>query len=189
MDRRRFDDMTRVLGGRIGRRAALRGLAAALLGGAVAVPAVAQAANRSRTCRWAGQACLQHGQCCSQQCDTARTTPRARRNRCVCPEGLATCGGHCVGVDSDTTHCGGCFQRCGRGADVCVNGQCQCGDGEICDGPLVDRCIDGACVCGKGGDACDADRADQCANGFCRCGDGPPCDDDRSCVDGTCFAT
>ena len=120
MDGQRFDQMARWVERTVSRRSALAGM----LGLAAAGLTVsgADAAVR-RTCRPLAAGCLRNAQCCSGLCDTRRTTPRNRRNRCVCPDGLVSCGTTCADLMSDDDNCGACGNAC---AGTCVSGICTC---------------------------------------------------------------
>lgn len=143
MDGKRFDDISRLLGARTGRRAAIGGLVAALLGSATRSGADAALPQRA-TCRPLTASCLRNAQCCSGACDTRRTAPRKQRNRCICPGGQTNCGGSCVDTTSSMTRCGACDTACDtERADACVSGVCTCGGDPACTG--TDLCVDGIC--------------------------------------------
>ena len=125
MDGSRFDDMTRRLSGTASRRRAI-GLLAGALGGALVVgDAAAGLGHRRGVCRPIGAGCTRGAQCCSEQCATSRALPRRHRNRCACPEGLASCGGACVDTQTDVANCGACGEVCGSSGEVCVSGVCE----------------------------------------------------------------
>ena len=143
MDGKRFDNISRLLGARTGRRTAIGGLVAALLGSATLSSADAALSQRG-TFRPLTASCLRNAQCWSGVCDTRRTAPRNQRNRCVCPGGQSICGGACTDTGSSMTSCGGCDTACDtESADACVSGVCTCGLDAACTG--TDLCIDGIC--------------------------------------------
>jgi hypothetical protein len=186
VDGNRFDALSRHIGGVGSRRALLRGIATAIIGGSALISAVpADAANR--TCRLAGQMCINDGQCCSARCNRSRSASRLRRNRCECPANFTSCNGFCANLASDMANCGTCGDACTRLADACIGGECGCGDGPVCDATTADGCTAGACTCG-GDPACDPDFADGCVDGACTCGDGPACASNEGCIDGVCLA-
>lgn len=89
-----------------------------------------------------------------------------------CPAGQTDCGGDCVNVSSDATHCGSCDNACSN-TEACINGVCQfsCDVGEEdCGGVCVDTrsdpdfCGDCFTSCGSG---------EVCVGGLCEtdCGD------------------
>jgi hypothetical protein len=165
MDGRRFDELTRGVGAAATRRrvvAAALGLAAATVGG----DATANGGGRRQKCRAYGAGCTKSAQCCTTVCETRRTVSRARRNRCVCPEGLAYCDRQCMLLDSDE-HCGACGNAC-PGTSVCVSGACACPDPKetLC----TDVCIDTDWSfdnCGACGQPCDG-SFEWCLQGVCR---------------------
>jgi hypothetical protein len=126
MDGPQFDDFARKLTGLASRRRVLGGLLGVAAGAMVAGEAGAQV--RRATCRSASTGCTRNAQCCSGLCATSRSLPRNRRNRCVCPSDLATCGGGCVDLATDESHCGACGEACDTGA-MCISGVC---DSSIC---------------------------------------------------------
>jgi len=187
MDDRRFDDLTRVLGTRQSRRAALR----AVVGGVMAVIAGGGGAPHVdaalTTCFAHGHACGKDRQCCSGRCTPkngckcpASTTPCGNRSCCtagqVCSGGVCAtpCAGNCTGKTCGDDGCGGscgtCIapQTCGGGG---VAGQCGC--------TPISSCPTG--VCGSMPDGCGGIvTCAPCQPGACEtsCGDGvcgPPC--------------
>jgi hypothetical protein len=120
MDGQRFDQMARWVERAVTRRSALAGM----LGLAAAGLTVTGAEAAARlTCRPVAASCLRNAQCCSGLCDTRRTTPRNRRNRCVCPDGTVRCGTTCADLMTDDNNCGACGHVC---AGTCVSGICTC---------------------------------------------------------------
>jgi hypothetical protein len=210
MDGTRFDALTRGLSARLSRRRAIASLVG-LAGATLAVDSVDAASTR--TCRLAAGSCIRNSQCCSGTCDTARTTPRGKRNRCVCPPTADVCLGLCTDVDTDERNCGRCGVRCLAGQS-CTNGECICDDSNaiVCDGACTDittpehcgpscepcpdgySCENGACTCG--GNICKANEG--CCGGSCtstvqndnNCGAcGNACADGEICIDSDCVAT
>ena len=51
--------------------------------------------------------------------DVPATPPRP------CPEGKTRCGGECVDLNTDESHCGTCTRACGGDRPVCSNGFCE----------------------------------------------------------------
>ena len=221
MEERRFDDLTRVLGAATTRRQVLKGIVGGMLAaiaGRTVRPGLAEAApaevcDRHKCEQEAGQvmvSCLgncqrtfhRHGfgnpsrlagcklGCLSgwelekQQC---RTSPSG----CLTD---ACCNQQCVSLETDPNNCGACGNQCKPGHD-CIEGQCQCDEGETnCSGTCVDTETDnnncGSCgtVCGdcetcQGGECqpveCGADEI--CCQHHCvaQCGGGPP--DPQTC--------
>jgi hypothetical protein len=128
MDARRFDALTRTLTTALTRRQGIRAAVVAVAGGALAVDQ-ANATIRRRTCRPAAAACLRNSDCCSGACETRRTAPRNRRNRCIC---IPDCTGKICGSD-------GCGGMCGPdGTYGCLSGE-TCNDaGDACETGCTD---------------------------------------------------
>ena len=169
------------------RRRTLAGLAAALVGGAIAVDG---ADARPALCRPAGRYCTSNKQCCNRKCRTGRRVPIASRNICDCDAPYGMCGKMCRDLSSDPNHCGACgnqidrdTHRCcdGVGTPIDVDNCAACGD--VC-GPDDVCCFEGGCVdlrvdannCGGCGNVCE--------NGVCEdgeCGsaaaEATPCDE------------
>jgi len=164
MDGQQFDALSRLFAATTNRRRTLRGLAVIALGGGATLATATGGDAANRTCRLAGQKCVKDNQCCSQDCDTARTTPRARRNRCTCGD-LATCKGVCVDTQTDRNNCGGCGNVCDADWE-CTGGQCTCG-GEL-TGASGEICCDNAWIDPDDDD----DNCGECGNA---CGDGYVC--------------
>lgn len=90
-----------------------------------------------------------------------------------CPGGTDKCGGQCVDLQLDRSHCGDCNTACAMGM-VCSGGRC----GASCQPPLV--LCQGACIdpradaknCGKCGTVCAprANAAPACAGSACTVG-------------------
>ena len=118
-----FDGLSRRLAAQRSRRGMLGALVGLAVGAGVATGAEARPGRRV-VCRALGQKCLRNDQCCSARCDTARSTPRSRRNRCICNPGEVVCGGDCAVLDSSTDHCGACGIACPEGG-ICVSGVCN----------------------------------------------------------------
>jgi len=117
MDDRRFDHLTRRLGVRPDRRSVLGRAAIALAGGAAAGLATTDARATRATCRAVGASCVRDAQCCTDSCQTARSTPRARRNRCgTCPPTRVPCGETCCAV-GEACIAGACRAACTPGVD------------------------------------------------------------------------
>ena len=115
MDGGRFDRLTRAWSLRIGRRSALRGLAATVAVGGLAAGEGAAAISPVPHCRPSGHTCRRDEQCCSGSCPVGRTVPIHERNRCACAEGLVRVNGRCVDLATDERHCGEVGNRCGAG--------------------------------------------------------------------------
>ena len=143
MDGQRFDAIARGLTERATRRrvfGALFGLAA----GAGALAGADDTGAAGRTCRLAGDKCVQGRQCCSGLCQTA--TRRSRIRRCICPAGKTECRGQCIDL--------GTVQNCLACGDACGAGQVCCEDG-CTDIGTQDNCT--AC-----GDACNGAEDELC---------------------------
>jgi len=122
MDGQRFDALTRALGSVISRRHGVRAALVLVTGGSLTATR-ADAASKRRTCRPVAAACLRNADCCSGTCDTRRTTPRNKRNRCVC---VPNCDGRICGSD-------GCGGFCGpEGTYGCLSGETCSDDGTTC---------------------------------------------------------
>jgi hypothetical protein len=155
MDGKRFDFLTRELTRATSRRRIVAGLIAIVAGGGTL--ADAEAGPQRRTCRPVAASCLRAADCCSGRCDTRRSTPRNRRNRCACPDGLVMCGSACFDAQTDAAHCGACGQRCAE-SQACSSGACICVPN--CDGKT---CGDDGC----GGSCGTCDSSTKCADGAC----------------------
>ncbi len=172
MDKHRFDTITKALATGATRRDTLRGLAAGLVGAALAAVIPRQVGAQ------------QGEQACAAFCQSL--PPGPQRGRCVAECGTGqgglfdACdgdlGGVCTDADgtiscpsfsSDPDNCGGCAEA-GTGATA----------GDIC--PAGDICSGGACTCTQGGGAyppCGADSA------CCACGSTT---EGLACVDYSC---
>ena len=157
MDRNAFDSLVRGFGSRRSRRAAVRGLAAGLLGLGAAKGAAAQVGIQARTC---GQFCEGDAQCnAGLQCGA--TSER------------------CFAIPDSRTHCNG-NGDCSRTFETCKsNGRCvntvapvdcaECrrdGDCEVAG----TRCVDGRCLEPECTVDDDCRRRERC-NGNGRCVD------------------
>ncbi|MBN2196804.1 MAG: hypothetical protein JW751_28620 [Polyangiaceae bacterium] len=112
-----------------------------------------------------------------------------------CASPLVDCGGDCVDLDSNPTHCGDCGHACAGGEDCrsgeccpsaplageCVLSGCGCGEGEICYPTTTDHEL--VCLPGDG-----LGPGEACATGTCRVGFGcfggmchTYCADDEDC--------
>lgn len=135
---------------------------------------------------------------------------------CACAEGLSSCGGSCVDLRRDVTHCGDCGTEC-KGGESCAGGECKCGPGrQLCDKRCVDlstdpehcggcenectkspACSAGECTptCGPGLIACQMKggvhvRCVPAAGDDENCGGcGVRCNEGKRCVAGTCAVT
>jgi hypothetical protein len=164
MDGQRFDAIARGFAARLTRRRAVAGalgLAVTALGAGDAKAAVRP------TCRAYGAGCNRSSQCCDGRCDTRRTTPRARRNRCTCPVGFDRCKGACVDLQETATHCGVCGNAC-PSSQVCQGGECVCAGADEIYCAEQDACADldtDRDHCGACGNACL--NAGPCVAGVC----------------------
>lgn len=92
-----------------------------------------------------------------------------------CDEGLTACGGECVRLESDASHCGDCDSDCGEG-NLCLEGKCvSCAGKTLCeDGYCYDTQNDknhcGGCgiVCGDHVQ-CVAGQCDSCDEDYVDC--------------------
>jgi hypothetical protein len=162
MNGHRFDAIARRVAGVASRRrvagvASRRRVARALIAAVLLAGSDATAERPRRPCRRVSDICLRDRDCCTGVCDTRRTLPPARRNRCGCPDGLAACGRQCIDLDVDRRHCGVCGRAC-AGAGMCVDGECVCTP--RCDAAV---CGDDGCggSCGVCGDL------EACVSGLC----------------------
>jgi hypothetical protein len=109
---------------------------------------------------------------CSGLCDEDREI--CVEQVCVCREGFTVCGGSCVDLQTDPSHCGGCDEPCAD--QPCGDFECQ-PDG--CPGfsaQCEDSCVDfdtDPLHCGECGSTCDPDKT--CVLGEC---EDPGSDDD-----------
>ncbi|MFN8590601.1 MAG: pentapeptide repeat-containing protein [Thermomicrobiales bacterium] len=97
----------------------------------------------------------------------------------TCASGETCCSGKCVDIKNDVKNCGACGEECPlKGADICVNGVCQCGSGAVC--PFPEVCERGDCLCGFGLIDCNHDgNCVECCNSF-------QCRDGKICLNGEC---
>lgn len=98
-------------------------------------------------CRSAGLPCFSGAECCSGSCSANNT---CQAGPMACGAGLTLCGGACVDLSADPSHCGACGLSCPPGA-ACTNGACFapqiCGDGLV---QGSESCDDGNNVTGDG---------------------------------------
>ena len=194
---RSFDQLTKGLAGAaVSRRGALRLLAGALFGGALAsAPGVAQPAQAA-TCANGGQSCTAQKCCRGFTCLVDQTSGTEKfccpttqvcgqtccptggvcvNRQCICNNGTTRCIdpddlfdiGACRNLQSDNNNCGACFNACNTLAgEACCSG--------VCKNLLEDEQNCGAC-----GNSCAADAT--CIAGVC-------CPNTRVCGN-TCLAT
>ncbi len=153
MDQVAFDRLARAVSAGLSRRQGLRIAFAAIIGGAVALESPASGAART-VCRTDGASCSRNTQCCSGVCETSRTAPRRRRNRCACvPQcsgkecGPDACGGSCgVCEETDTSVCCGdsCKTLGSNSACSDCDDVCNTADWDVCLG--VDEGCDHICT-------------------------------------------
>lgn len=144
MDGNSFDQASRLLARRIGRRSALAGLFG-LAAGAVGIESARAADSRRTFCRTPGHKCKRNAECCSGFCDTRITRHRTRLNSCACPADTTLCGSRCVDTTNDIANCGGCGIDCDPTiADSCWDGECHCNEGPACTEGAT--CENGECV-------------------------------------------
>jgi len=86
---------------------------------------------------------------------------------CQCLPGFERCGGACVSLDHDASHCGACDHSCGD--EQCAAGECECHAGSAdCDpepGLQCQAIRDDAENCGACGHTCPS--ASACRDGAC----------------------
>ncbi|WP_242395603.1 hypothetical protein [Anaeromyxobacter oryzisoli] len=101
----------------------------------------------------------------------------------TCLTGETACGGVCVDLQSDASHCGACGVSCGLG--TCSAGACVCDPGATeCSGTT--RCVNlrsDAANCGGCGKTCSEQEI--CSNGVCACSPGAT----RACSNNTVCQT
>jgi hypothetical protein len=108
----------------------------------------------------------------------------------TCATGETACGGACVDLQSDASHCGACGVSCGPG--TCSAGACVCDPGATeCTAGAGTRCADlrtDPANCGACRNACPA--GDTCTGGACcgvLCGTSPAlCCAGNACCSGQC---
>lgn len=103
----------------------------------------------------------------------------------TCDPGLTICAGACWDIQTDPTHCGGCFTQC-SGGNICKDGNCvpPCDPGlTLCGGVCVDTNTDEAHCGGCNKPQCPANYL--CQSGACVI----DCGTFTSCVPGTCTDT
>jgi hypothetical protein len=84
--------------------------------------------------------------------------------QCSAP-GFTTCGGACVNLQNNKSHCGLCDARCG-GELICQKGACACPTGTVdCRGMCADLLTD-ASNCGTCGTVCPSGQG--CVGGACK---------------------
>ena len=117
-------------------------------------------------------------------CSTGVCTPTG------CAAGLTDCGGGCVDITTNPSHCGGCNVVC-AGGQVC-DGACTtaCGAGKTsCNGACVDLMASPQ-HCGECGTSCSDQSVctfDQCTMGECSNISGAiSCDDNNPCTNEQC---
>ena len=114
-----------------------------------------------------------------------------------CPPGTKLCGGKCVDLAVDKSHCGKCNNACPSATtDRCLVGICSCGGvGAACVGGL--NCSAAKCACVPGGlcsGCCDGNtcRALGAGQSLTKCGKGGAvcnsCDDGNDCTADACSA-
>lgn len=98
----------------------------------------------------------------------------------ACPEDTTNCGGSCVDVSSDPTHCGDCQTTCGAPVSGADTGQATC-ESASCDV----SCGGAATECAvEGGEACVDTKTDSRHCGAC----GVACAPGTKCVNSGCVA-
>ncbi|RMD67084.1 hypothetical protein D6817_02580 [Candidatus Pacearchaeota archaeon] len=83
------------------------------------------------------------------------------------------CNDRCVNIQTDNQHCGRCYHEC-YGGKICVNGQCQCPEGQTY---CIYECVDTGTDpnnCGSCGNNCVliTGMGSICVNGQCQCPSG-----------------
>lgn len=175
MDPLRFDDLTRSLMRLAGRRPSRR-LVLQLFGGGVIASGLSTGLDAEAKGNNAKK----------------RKRKRQRRRRRRCRGGTTRCGGTCIDLLTNPSHCGACNSACDAGS-ACQNGDCTgggctpdcagkaCGASDGCGG----QCSNGTCpegeTCGGGGvpNECGASGPPACD---------PPCGFNQECENGTCVA-
>lgn len=138
MDGNSFDALAKSWSAGPSRRALLRGIAGGVSAGLLAAVRVHSVAA---ACTQYGRACGSNDACCSGNCE---------RGKCACASGKTRCGGRCVDLRSNETHCGACDRPCPEGKQ-CRHGVCTCSpfgaacrdNTSCCSG----NCVGGACAC------------------------------------------
>jgi hypothetical protein len=217
VDGRRFDDLTRVLGGAVSRRGLARGVAATAVAGLLTRFGVRPA---EAACTKFGKPCGTPGQCCSGACSGGI---------CRCAAGEVVCTGRrgptCVPACPAGQVLGaGCRCYCEGSGELPVHGICGClATGETCtkdthccsgvcsdySGTCADGCLPNGVQCLESGDCCSGfcDGTDccqpdgpcgadfECCTNLCLAGTcctlkkgGAPCSADTECCSGACQA-
>ena len=109
----------------------------------------------------------------------AFAAPKPPKGRC--PAGFVNCRGTCVRIESNPSHCGGCFTQCSPN-EVCTSGQC-CAPERICGGSQCCGADESCCDCGDGSPVC-------CPSGtYCAaCGPTICCPFDQTACGGQCVS-
>jgi Stigma-specific protein, Stig1 len=150
-----FDELAKGLASRsISRRKAVRWMGGALLGSVLAIVPGVE----------------------------AFAAPKPPKGRCQA--GFVNCRGTCVKIESNPSHCGGCFTQCSPN-EVCTSGQC-CVPERICGGSQCCGADESCCDCGDGSPVC-------CPSGTYCAGCGPTgsicCQSGEAVCGGQCFST
>ena len=148
MDDRRFDRLAKSMAG-TSRRSLLKGAFGALLGGALGLPGLSNAAAAGRP---VSSICRKNGDCASGVCGPKDATGR---QRCVCanstdcpaPAGTCTIATCTTGVCG--TAPGNTGTPCGQAADSCSPAPVCSGSATVCP-PALSACANGE-VCGSDG--------------------------------------
>ena len=165
--------------GEISRRTALRRLAGAGVGVAVAtVPgASALGARASKRCPPSRR--------CGEKC--CPKNAKCKRGKCKCVSGYAKCGRKCVDLQTSAANCGSCGSPCDSG-EFCVEGECvACRTAADCPISETDckhyECSSGTCTLADDADgqACGPGATWACAAGVCECTQ-TVCEPDDLCV-------
>ena len=185
-----FDILSRRLGTPASRRAALRMLAAGLLGGPLS----------------------RHGGVPARAAQIDIFEPPSEGMILVCAAGLTDCGGGCVDTSWDDLNCGSCGVNCIAAGGECQSGSCRipCGPtafncGGVCVSYLTDPnncggcytvcpsghyCYDGVCfssACPAGHTNCQAGYCVDLSSEHAHCGFcGNACAWNQACVNGGC---
>jgi len=91
------------------------------------------------------------GDACIADCPGIGYVKDTLHCECICASGYVNCGGKCVRLVDDPSHCGSCENGCATG-QLCCNGQCKTCTDDSCCGACPNNCLaTGSKCCQKNG--------------------------------------